>query len=233
MTEEDTDIIPTLEDIVVAGDLDKAVTGDIDVKHLDSVESFDALFEAQTQAFDQNEDKAEETASKEQTAHEQKPETAFLTNEASHIDFWESSDFNKDHDLNKVIDPDNEFAFKTETTETDTVNDDSYLPDQQEPEAENTLFNPEQYMSDELMADALMAESLLNNNSSGDDNEIEPQNLADHTDINQLAETIVLEIMPAIESQIHSLVLSSLEKHLDQSISRPAIGSITEKDQDQ
>lgn len=59
MVDEDLEIIPILDDIMVTGDLEKAVPGAIDVDDIDSIESFDALFGKNAELAKQNEEEQE------------------------------------------------------------------------------------------------------------------------------------------------------------------------------
>lgn len=54
MSDEDLEKIPTLDDVLVAGDLDKAVMGDIDARDPEAIERFDALFNDDAIDFDDN-----------------------------------------------------------------------------------------------------------------------------------------------------------------------------------
>lgn len=303
MTEQDFDNIPVLEDVVVAGNLDKAVTGGIDVNNPTPVETFDALFEAQTDQLNQNktedsdsptitENDIDNIAPEVQKDDEDKLEAAFPNNKASHIDFWESSDFHQDHHFNRTIDPKAKFSavIQDSTTEVDepsTLSDEDLFnktmaekgmamadaikaeplstqqsipntteslqtsPDVSLDDTNEKALEPiveEALDSDDIHETAIAIDNSITETTNNDSEKIEAQhsdesissdviaasqNIGHQIDIQQLTESIVLELMPAIESQVRTLVQSTLEKNLENTTSSRETDFTPEKDPNQ
>ena len=194
MSEEDDDleIIPVLDDIVVAGDLDKAVTGDTDVNNLSSIESFDDL-------FDTNDNEENNDTSIEATNNPIEPDTTAKTLNTSGNEAI-GSDLNDD-----LFD-----SIHDEVVKTESVEDDNPLGDK-------PIESIEDYNA--LVGANDATESNIDNHDDTPDEPTDETELVNPpVDLNQLVENVIHEIMPTLETQIKALILASLEKHLSDSL---------------
>ena len=243
MSDEDLEIIPILEDVLVAGDLDKAVTGDIDVNDLESIERFDALFENQ------------------QSNDNEAPEENLTDKSTEDENVLESTDddtfFSPDLDLlsgNEHQDENVSYDTKNESVETEHIKEDNSAFIQEANELANsnqTLINQafddfdededddidveeaiefqgevtsEPEISETFIPDAEPEQQSLESinqqpiHQEPTNQELASQDPEPEIDLSEIVEKVTQDIMPALETQIRRLVLASLEKHLTDSV---------------
>ena len=277
MSDEDLEIIPILEDVLVAGDLDKAVTGDIDVNDLESIERFDALFE--TQQPHDNENDLDDKTPEENLASKSTGNETIL--ESKNDDSFYSPDLDllseKEHqDENVAYDSKTEsLDYETQSTDTSNVaisNEDvgneieteSFEPVKAEDnsafiEETNELADSNQALinqaldedddidvqeitgfQDEVTSEPEISEAAIITEpeqqslepTNQETTSQEPTNQEAEIDLCEIVDKVTQDIMPELETQIRSLVLTSLEKHLSDSINISMPDSNTDTDKD-
>lgn len=222
MSDEDLEIIPILDDVLVAGDLDKAVVGDIDVKDLESIESFDALFDDDATDFGDN--------SIIQKSLEDSPEaedTEAEPLESSSGDLFDSPDFDSPHneqdDESDNSEADNvttDYASYGETATPETVEAIGFSDREIESAPPEKI--DEQYSTSDgsdtgsYLEPSFMQETseLASSNQSLIDQEFDDLDDADNTDEQNNDTPYHSEIIPETDASLHP-VTTPPEQQID------------------
>ena len=259
MSDEDLEIIPILEDVLVAGDLDKAVTGDIDVNDLESIESFDALFENQQSIDNETPEENLLPENTEDTDVIKPTDDLFyssgldsLNDDIEHTEsvsddamvesvVYETQSFESDEA--EDIKQDNS-TFVQETNELTNNNqalidqvfdyfDENDVDTQEISEAQGEVISEPETSEATLISDAEPEQQSIELiNQEPTHQESTSQEPEPEIDLSEIVEKVTQDIMPELETQIRSLVLTSLKKHLTESVNSLAADSNTDSDQD-
>ena len=271
MSDEDLEIIPILEDVLVAGDLDKAVTGDIDVNDLESIERFDALFENQQSNDNEipevsltgkstedenisettNDDSfyspdldllSEKEHQEKNVAYDTKTESVDYetqSTDSSNVAISSEGISNEiETESFEPVEAEDISAFIEETNELTNSNqalinqafDEDDDNDVQEIAESNDEVTPEPEISEVALITEPEQQSLEPTNQETTSQE--PTNQEAEIDLCEIVDKVTQDIMPELETQIRSLVLTSLEKHLSDSINISMPDSNTDTDKD-